>query len=291
MVYNLSNSKISISVDTHGAELKSLKKAGSDKEYMWDANPDYWKRTSPVLFPIVGSLNKGRYIYEGKEYPMSQHGFARDMEFELSQSTDSELKFVLKSNNETLSKYPFNFELEIGYRLEDNNVIVSWKVYNKGEKEMHFSIGGHPAFMCPINENEVQTDYKIKFDNEADTLIASVIGKGGTLSSRKKAYSLDNGYMNITKHLFDDDALIIEENQAHKVSLCTPDGMPYLTVTFDSPLFGVWSPVGKNAPFVCIEPWYGRCDKGIFEGDLTQREYGNKLQPDESFATDYSITI
>lgn len=289
-LYELKNSEISIHVNSFGAELKSLKKNSTDKEYMWNADPEYWKRTAPVLFPIVGSLNHGRYSYDGKEYSMSQHGFARDMEFDLIRQTEDELVFALKSTQDTLAKYPFRFGLEAGYRINGSNLVVSWKVSNHDDKEMYFSIGGHPAFLCPLNEGDAQTDYRILFDAK-DTIIASVIGNQGTLSSRKKAYALNDGYMNITADLFDEDALIIEDHQAQKVSLCDREGEPYLTVSFDAPLFGLWSPAKKNAPFVCIEPWYGRCDKDIFKGDLSQREWGNRLAPSQDFYAEYTISI
>lgn len=289
-VYSLENTQIQIRVDTLGAELKSLKKKAADTEYMWDARPEYWKRTSPVLFPIVGSLNNGCYRYGGKEYPMSQHGFARDMEFAPGLQTKEALTFVLRATDETRAKYPFDFALELGYRLRENSLIVSWKVKNYDSKEMYFSIGGHPAFLCPIDDKGVQTDYKLWFDAD-DKITSSIIGDGGTLSTRTKEYRLENGRMDITADLFDEDALIIENNQAHKVALCNPQGQPYLTVSFDAPLFGVWSPAGKNAPFICIEPWYGRCDREMFEGDLSEREYGNQLAPSEEFYAEYTITI
>ena len=289
-VYSLENGQVRIRVDTFGAELKSLMKTATDTEYMWDARPEYWKRTSPVLFPIVGSLNNGSYRYGGKVYPMSQHGFARDMEFELRQQGEQELKFVLRATEETKAKYPFDFELELGYRLDENNLIVSWKVTNHDSRKMYFSIGGHPAFLCPIGGNGTQTDYRLSFDTN-DNVTAAVIGNGGTLSARTKEYDLKDGMMDITADLFDEDALIIENGQAHKVSLCNPAGQPYLTVSFDAPLFGLWSPAKKNAPFVCIEPWYGRCDRETFEGDLSEREYGNMLAPSEEFYAEYTITI
>ena len=162
-IYSLENAQISISVDTFGAELRSLRKKATGTECMWDAKPEYWKRTSPVLFPIVGSLNNGSYRYDGIEYPMSQHGFARDMEFALRQQTADELKFVLRADDGTKAKYPFDFELELGYRLDENNLIVSWKVTNHDSREMYFSIGGHPAFLCPIDGKGAQTDYKFSF--------------------------------------------------------------------------------------------------------------------------------
>lgn len=290
-LFNIKNSQLSLEIDSFGAEIKSLKKNATQTEYMWNADPKYWKRTSPVLFPIVGILKNGKYTYNKKEYKMSQHGFARDMEFELKSQSEDEIVFLLKANSETLAKYPFNFALEVGYKLDESSVIVSWKVCNLDSKEMYFSIGGHPAFMCPIEEGTDQTDCKLLFDTKDNTIISSEIGENGTLLLWKKGLVLHNGYMNIKENLFDDDALIIENNQAHKVSLCDKEGKPYISVSFDAPLFGIWSPAKKKAPFICIEPWYGRCDKSIFSGDLSQREWGNKLACNENFYAEYSINI
>ncbi len=289
-MYSLKNTQIEICVDSLGAELKSLKKIASNVEYMWDARPEYWKRTSPVLFPIVGSLNHGCYRYDGKEYPMSQHGFARDMEFSVLKQTDDALTFVLRSNDETRAKYPFDFALELGYKLQENHLIVSWKVINCDNKEMYFSIGGHPAFLCPIDKKEAQTECKLLFDAK-DKITSAIICDTGTLVSHTKEFALKDGMMDITPDLFNEDALIIEHNQAHKVSLCDKEGQPYLTVSFDAPLFGVWSPAKKNAPFICIEPWYGRCDRADFQGELSEREWGNRLAPSEVFYAEYTITI
>lgn len=289
-VYDLSNSQLRIAVNSFGAELRSVKNAVTGREYMWDAKPEFWKRTSPVLFPIVGSLNKGVFRYNGTEYPMSQHGFARDMEFELASRKDEELIFRLEAAPETLEKYPFQFCLEAGYRLAGNNLTVFWNVYNRDDKEMYFSIGGHPAFLCPLNDEEKQTDCRLLFDTK-DMVKAAMIGKGGTLSSCEKTFNLKDGYMDITADLFDEDALIIENDQAHRVSLCGREGRPYLTVSFDAPLFGLWSPPRKCAPFICIEPWYGRCDSEDFEGGLSERAWGNRLAPSDVFRAEYTICV
>lgn len=191
-LYELSNNEIMIRVSSFGAELKSLKDRKTGKEYLWDANPDYWKRTSPVL--------------------------------------------------------------------------------------------------CPIQEGEKQSDYKIHFEN-TDKITAGILNDHGTLSKEEKTYPLENGYLDIGAHLFDEDALIVEHHQAQKVSLCDPAGKAYLTVSFTAPLFGIWSPAKKNAPFVCIEPWYGRCDKEGFAGELPEREYGNCLAGREQFEQQYTISI
>ncbi len=288
-LFQIGNETITIQVDSFGAELKSLKKVKTGTEYMWEGNPQFWKRTSPVLFPIVGSLYQGRYLHNGKEYPMGQHGFARDMEFQLKSQTNREIWFVLQSNEETRQKYPYDFQLEIGYELEENSVWVKWRVKNPAHETMYFSIGGHPAFCCPIDNETRQSDYRLWFDTKQE--VVSGLLEGGLMSDKQVSYALEDGYLQITEHLFDKDALVIEQNQAQQVALVKPDGEHYLTVRFDAPLFGIWSPPGKNAPFICIEPWYGRCDRVNYEGTWEQREWGQKLDAGASFDVSYQILV
>lgn len=288
-LFQIGNDKITIQIDSMGAELKSLKKTDTGEEFMWNGNPDYWKRTSPVLFPIVGGLQNGEYLLDGQHYQMGQHGFARDMEFQLKSQTNREIWFSLKSNRETLQKYPYEFLLELGYELQESTVIVKWKVTNPADKEMYFSIGGHPAFRCPMAEDAKQADYRIWFDTEQE--VTAGVLHNGLMSDEQVTYPLQNGYLWLTEHLFDQDALVIEEHQAHKAALVKPDGSHYLTVSFDAPLFGVWSPPGKKAPFVCIEPWYGRCDAAGFAGTWQERKWGQRLPAKESFEASYQITI
>lgn len=285
--YVLENEQISARIDTMGAELKSLSRKSDGLEYMWHADPAYWGRTAPVLFPFVGSLNDKKYRVNGKEYAMGQHGFARDMEFALLEQTRDAVYFGIKSDEETRQKYPFDFELELGYRLEDRKIHVLWKVKNIGKEELPFSIGGHPAFMCPILPDTKQTDYFIRFDTDAP--LASDVIEDGLIGERLIEYGLENGYLKITDDMFDGDALVMEKDQAHEVSLCLPDKSPYLTVKFDAPLFGVWSPVRKNAPFICIEPWYGRADRVGFQKELREREWGNLLSEGGVFEASYEI--
>ncbi len=285
MRYIIKNDIMAVEVDSFGAELKSVIK--DTTEFMWNGDAKYWGRTSPVLFPFVGGLKDGKYTLDNKEYPMGQHGFARDMEFSLTEQAEDRLVFTLLSNEETLKKYPFSFELEITYTIKGNTVTVAWKVKNTNDKKMSFSIGAHPAFMCPIKDGS-QTDYKLKFDTEKD--IEYYLLDGGLLDkTREYKLLLKDGYADITADMFDKDALIIEDKQARKISLCYPDGKEYVTVTTDAPLFGVWSPTKKNAPFICIEPWYGRCDAVDFDGDLFQREYANGLEAGEEFDAEYNI--
>ncbi len=291
MDIKLENDLLEVTINSFGAELSSITGKETGTQYLWDADEKFWKRSAPVLFPFVGSLKDKKYTVDGKDYPMGQHGFARDMEFSVVSETNDEAWFELRSNDDTLAKFPFEFVLKIGYKLDGNDIKVTWHVENPGDKELLFSIGGHPAFMCPVTENGKQSDYYLKFDADK-ALTYGLLSGDGLLDKDDYLLGVDiNGYCAIDEHMFDKDALIIEHFQASKVSLCTPDKKPYLTVSFDAPLFGLWSPAGKGAPFVCIEPWYGRCDRADFGGELKDREYGNVLAVGETFEKSYDITI
>ena len=288
--YQIKNEELTLEIDSLGAEMKSLKYNASGQEYLWQADPAYWGRTSPVLFPLVGNYREKKTEYEGTYYTLSQHGFARDMEFSVTAETDGEIWFSLSDTEATRAVYPFRFRLELGYRLSGREVEVLWRVTNTDEKTMYFSIGGHPAFLCPLNPEESQTDCRLGFDAKGP-LICSVLGESGLVSEETREFVLEEGQLPIEKDLFDRDALIIENHQAHCVSLAGSDRKPYVEVSFDAPLFGVWSPAGKHAPFVCIEPWYGRSDREDFSQKLSEREWGNTLEPGEVFEKSYRIRI
>ena len=173
----VSNQELTIRVSEHGAELSSIVANATGKEYLWQADPAFWKRHSPVLFPIVGSVWKAEYRNEGTMYPLSQHGFARDMDFTLIDEAENELRFALESTPDTLRAYPFPFLLEIGYRLEGNKVEVLWRVKNTGDKTMHFQIGAHPAFLYPNYEVDRTGSGVFRFRCEKRSRIPCAGGK------------------------------------------------------------------------------------------------------------------
>ncbi len=292
MRYVLENTVLRAEIDSYGAELKSVKSIKTGQEYMWQGDPKYWGRTSPVLFPFVGGLKNKMFHYEGKEYPMGQHGFARDMEFELISESDDknkkEIWFQLESNEDIYSKYPMQFKLYIGYQLKDNTLKVLWKVKNPDEKTLYFSIGAHPAFNCPIHKETTKNGYRLYFGgvdeihhhgNTSDTGLA--------MMWEDIVIPLENNEVKITEGFFDRCTYMVENNQTGEVGIVDPDGKKYVTVKFDMPLFAIWSPEGKNAPFICIEPWCGRCDATDFDGELSERVHGNSLEKEEVFETEY----
>lgn len=291
----LKNGIIEIGVNLHGAELKSLRRTDTGTEYLWCGDPAYWNRTSPVLFPFVGGVRNGVYRHEGTEYQMSQHGFARDRDFTLISQTEDAVWFGLEDDEESCGVYPFAFHLEIGYQLLENGVKVMWKVENPSEETMYFAIGAHPAFNCPLKEGDKQTDCALRLqDRDGKNLayfINTIFGQGGTVTNAHEAVNLQEGILPVTETLFDYDAKVIEEGQTQRVSLLDGNGEEYLAVEFSAPLVGIWSPPKKKAPFICIEPWYGRCDKDVFEGELKDREWELKLAPGGVFQAEYKIVV
>lgn len=290
----MENEWLIVTVADFGAELISVKDKITNDEYIWNGNPEFWKRHAPVLFPFVGSRKEKHYYYEGKEYSMGQHGFARDMEFKRLKTTEHKLSYLLEAEEETKKKYPFLFSLEITYELIDRKINITWKVRNDGDREMYFQIGAHPAFVCPIKSQEAQSEYYLAFNESKGLNVRTIDIESGLAKQETKEIPFTTvqsgkGYLKIDEHLFDEDALILEKKQCNMVELCRPDLKPYVTMTFDAPLFGVWSPAKKGAPFVCIEPWYGRCDGSWFEGELKDMEYINALQPGNEFTKGYSM--
>ena len=309
MQYILENDVLRITVNSFGAELKSVFHKNEEKEYMWQADPKFWGRTSPVLFPFVGSLKNKEYFVKGTAYPMGQHGFARDMEHRLILETKDSLWFSLKSSPETLAKYPFVFELRIGYQLTENRVKVIWEVENPSAETLPFSIGAHPAFFCPrfgepdkagyqltfgkFSSPAVHCETNIEINPENATIPVKEIHHHGNTRDTGLALTEDlvlpltEGACSITADFFDRCTYMIEGNQANSVGIKDPSGREYITVLFDTPLFAIWSPEEKNAPFLCIEPWYGRCDHKDFQGELKEREFTNFLPGGETFHSEY----
>lgn len=285
--YLLRNEDLVVYINNLGAELMSVKSVTNKTEYIWNGDPDFWGRRSPVLFPVVGSLNGQTYRYKGHEYRMPRHGFARDMFFSKSAETEDQIWFVLDSDEKTKQSYPFDFHLAIRYRLRGRILEVKWVVTNKDSEPMYFSIGGHPAFRCPLDKNTPQTDYYIGFEME---------GRGNPryhLLSRRGLYEpeafelpLERGLYRFERGSFKQNTMVFEK-QTTRVYLVRPDKHPYVTVTFAAPLFGIWSPPDKHAPFVSIEPWYGRCDREGFTGGLQEKDWIQCLQPGEIFEAAY----
>lgn len=394
----LKNKALTLNISLHGAELTSIRDSFG-REFLWQADPAFWKRHSPVLFPIVGSLWDKHFRVDGREYEMGQHGFARDMDFRLVSEREDEMWFELKSSPETLVKYPYVFTLRIGYRLEANKIHVMWEVSGDDSQTMWFQIGAHPAFYLPRfvyggsacvsgsdsgagscalgSECSVVRDSQdsglkssaqgsgcVSSDGSAsgsgtagsgadsdsgssvsgfdagscdsglDSAIGSASGSGSAGSvadsdsgcagrgcfrlygrgaegvvplesfryikvsekqctdvSDVQEFATPGGVMPLDDHTFDIGAYIIGDSQVCRVDLVSTTGLRCVSLEFDTPLVGLWAPSAKDVPFVCIEPWYGRCDRVGFTGEFSERDCVNSLSPGQVFRASYTITV
>lgn len=287
----LQNEYLTVEVSDLGAELQSIKDA-DDKEYLWQGDDKYWGRRSPILFPIVCGLWKGTYRTEGETYQLGRHGFARDMNFKVLRQTDHSVTYVLHETENTLRQYPYHFMLSITYKLVNNEVHVIWHVHNTDTREMHFQIGAHPAFNLPgISEGEPIKGV-LRFDNTDE--IDRIYGNhdGCITDDRYPLPTLEGGLLPFNEETFKDDAIVIDHCQLHSIEILDPqDARPVVTVKFNTPCVGIWTPYGKNAPFICLEPWYGVHDHYEYKGQFRDKYLMNHLQPGASFMSEYVIRI
>nr|WP_315183110.1 aldose 1-epimerase family protein [uncultured Flavobacterium sp.] len=282
MTTTIKNSNLSAKINPFGAELISLK-SNNNKEYIWEGNPDFWGKHSPVLFPIVGTLKNNSFLYEGTQYHLSRHGFARDMTFELIEKKENSATFSIKSSVETLKKYPFEFELQLIYTLHNSNLNIEYKVINTGKSKMPFSIGAHPAFALAGNfEN-----YSIAFEKEEP--LEYYLLENDLISSKTAIIQSNQKQIPLTYDLFENDALIFKKLQSNALTILE-DSNPVLTVRFeDFPSLGIWTKM--NAPFLCIEPWFGYSDTNENSGNLFEKEGIQVLDKDQTFQAKFSIEI
>ena len=290
-MHTLKNEILTDQVKEHGSELDSIRKGSV--EYLWQADPMFWGRHSPVLFPIVGSVWEKRYRVDGREFELGQHGFARDMDFTMVEGGEDEVRYRLGSTEDTLKKYPWPFVLEIAYRLHGNMIDVIWEVSNPGNEDMYFQIGAHPAFNYPDYDPQTMERGFLSFDRGEGLECIRIKEKGCV--DAETLYPLDvpaDGLLPLTRETFDKiDTIMLQDGQIGSVALYRTDRTPWLKLSFEAPVVGIWSPPGKNAPFICLEPWYGRCDRAGYEGDYRDRDWVNLLAPGEKFSSVYTIEI
>ena len=280
----LKNEQLTVKVAEKGAELQSVKD-NEGREYMWQAGPE-WPRHSPILFPIVCSVNNETYRVDGKEYHLPRHGFARDKEFTVICQGEDRVTLALHDSEETLKVYPYHFNLAISYRLVGNTLSVIWHVENTDCQEIHFQIGGHPAFNLPSGRMEGT----IKLDNE-DPMEALKSYADGSHDMVEVPLEADMGIMEVCNSFFRNDSVKIHRCQTRRAMLMDTNGEPAVTIDYKTPVCAFWSPFDKHAPFVCIEPWYGIGDPRGYEGEFKDKPLMNHLLPGASFMSKYTITF
>lgn len=283
MIVTLTNAFLSAQINTKGAELCSLKCLKNNQEYLWEGDPKHWGKHSPVLFPIVGTLKDNSYFYKDQEYSLSRHGFARDLDFEVIISTESQVVFSLKASDATKKVYPFAFELQLTYTLLENKLELKYTIINKDSVAMPFSIGAHPAFALPKNFES----YALEF--EAQETLTCYALENDLVSDTKFEIDLTDKKLPLHYATFENDALIMKALQSKKITVL--DGKtPLLKVTFeDFNNLGLWTKVG--APFICIEPWLGYSDTTNTNGNILEKEGIQMVSQNASFNCKFCIEI
>ncbi|MGN1014537.1 MAG: aldose 1-epimerase family protein [Butyricicoccus sp.] len=289
MRHTIENEFLTVAVDDHGAELCSIWDKQKQHEVLWQADPAYWKRNAPILFPNVGKHYGGGFTYQGVKYPTSQHGFARDCEFVAVEKTDTSVTHRLTATEETRQKYPFDFVLTVTHTLHGRDLAVQWTVDNAGSERMYFTIGGHPAFRVPVLPDTVQTEYTLRFGRDDLTYYLLDRDSGTANTTRTYALPVHNGVCPIAEDMFAQDALIFD-GQIAWAGIALPDGTPFVSLSCPGfPNFGIWA--APNAPFVCLEPWDGRCDNTGFEGEISEKPGVLALESGARYQKAYTITI
>lgn len=282
LITTITNSNLTAEIKHLGAELCSLK-SKLNVEYIWEGNADFWGKHSPILFPIVGTLKNNTYQYNGAEYQLSRHGFARDMVFELIEKHENSATFTIKSSEETIKKYPFDFELQIIYTLDGDSLTIAYKVLNKSNTQMPFSLGAHPAFALAGGFE----DYNLQF--EKDEVLEYSLLQNDLILNETKILAKTNNLVPLKHELFKDDALIFKALQSHFLTI-SKNQTPFLRIYYTSfPHLGIWTKM--NAPFLCIEPWFGYSDSIDNNGNIMDKEGIQILDPDQTFNTEFSIEI
>lgn len=272
MVFSAENSKFSLAVKEMGAELTSLKSKTTGIEYIWCGNTDIWYGQSPILFPIIGRLLDDKYRFNGKEYEMPKHGIVRKKPFVLTENKTDSLTFSQSADEESLKMYPFNFEIKVTFNLTDEGLKVTHTIINKDNKAMYYSFGAHPGLNCEIG------DY-IEFSDDYE-LYTERIDQDSILMDEKFPVEMENNRIVLTKNIFDNDALILSGYKSKKVSLKSDNHNRIIDFYFDSPLLGIWAK--PNAPYVCIEPWWGVNDNYDKKDDISMKRGIMILEPQES---------
>jgi galactose mutarotase-like enzyme len=288
-MFTIENEELKVAISSKGAELQSIFNKQTGLEYLWNGDPAFWSKRSPILFPVVGTLKEDTYYYNNKHYKLSRHGFARDREFETWQQQDNTITFLLKSDEATLQNFPFEFELKVSYSLQQSSLRVGYNVKNISASGMYFSIGGHPAFKLPLVPGTAYDDYYLEF-NEDETKPRWPISKEGLIETSPVLLLQETNILHLSKDLFSEDAIVLKDLASSVISVRTGKSKHGLDVDFgDFPFLGLWA--AKNADFVCIEPWCGIADSVDTNQELADKEGINKLNAGEVFSRSWIGTF
>lgn len=280
---------MAVGIQHKGAELSSLFNKINSLEYLWQAEPSVWAFHAPNLFPVVGNCLQNQIQIDGIKYPMQRHGFARHSNFILTESSDDHAVFTLDYSESTLAVYPFKFSLQVSYHLQDTELAIVYKVINRDDKPVFFSIGAHPAFNIPFSGLGAYDDYYIEFDQN-EVLVKHLFNDAGFFTGETVQVHLENRRLNLSKELFRDGALVFKELLSKEVLIRNHQSPNFVSVSYeDFNSLGIWA--APDAPFVCIEPWLGYADSAGELREFSNKEGIQKVETSKVFECRYTIGI
>jgi galactose mutarotase-like enzyme len=291
--YELSNEYLTLRVNSHGAEVVSLRNNKTGREVIWTADPKYWDEHSPLLFPCVGGNWDGKIHVVGQTYNLPKHGLVKNMEFELTDQTENELIFGLSDTPETLEAYPFQFQLLVRYQLVNKCLNVDWFIQNNTPgKSMPFMIGGHPAFLLPDFDPEDEVHGYLHPLAQNELVSKRTLPYGFVMPGQEDRFPLDHHRLPLGNKTFECDTILDVRQCIQAVSVEDKEGRELQTVTWmGQPVVAFWSPCNGCCPFVCIEPWFGCCDEYQASLPFAERPFVNILPPDQTTELGYMIAV
>ena len=279
----IENEKFRAEIRLQGAELASLKVKASDRELIWQADPNIWSGSAPILFPIIGKLKNDTTRINGTKYNIPKHGLLHTREASLVEQGNNRVVLQFKPDDESLKAYPFHFSFDVEFQLLENGLDVNYLIKNEGIDPMLFSVGSHPAFALNL-EKYALSDYSIEF---SDTETLDLYGlEDLLLVKREDGYLRNKSTIPLSETIFENDALIFQNIKSRTIGL---EPMGIEVDIRNNPHLGIWAKPG--APFVCIEPWYSFDDTADSEGCFENKPGIMNLLPDETFETGYSVSI
>lgn len=278
----ISNGSVEAVIWTFGAEIKSLKKDGH--EVIWEGDAAVWEGQAPFLFPICGALREGRYVLDNTEYRLAQHGFAKNMLFDIESKSENSVTFLLRDTPETLECFPNKFECRITYKIIENRLEITYDVTNTDSRTMYFSMGAHEGYACPEGIEE----YSIIFENEEK--LETVLLDGSYLSHDTEVLAADTHELPLKYEYFDDNSLVFTNLRSKKLSLTNRRSGKSISVDFNGfDYLVLWTM--PHAGFICIEPWCGIPDYSDSDYDITRKEGIIKLAPGCGVKRRHSIIL
>lgn len=278
MIAYIENDRFRVGAKDIGAELTSF--ADNGEELLWQGDTAIWSGQSPLLFPVVGRLREDTYCLGEKTYNIPKHGFVRKSAFQLESASRGEMTFLFTESPETLSCFPFPFELRVHYYFTEGGFVMEHRVKNTGDATMYFSIGAHPGFQCEMGDKVVM--------DEIETAAAFRLNADGLRAAEKTPVFDHSSEVVVTPDVFAADALIFDGLNSRGCTLERANGRRIHVDFGGAPCLGLWAKPG--APYVCIEPWYGIDDMHDADHDFTKKERILTLESGKEFVFPVTIT-